>query len=181
VFPFINDLFTDRRFLIHFLRTFSKLGRVNLVLQTFIKHYYDWKKAHREPQTSPVFFEFYDIHGLAVAEQTFYKVGVSVDEARAVLDGQLENTMTLAKYVAAHIYAMVLDQPGLVWNKTFVEQLDTERLAFDPTRMRAEYAAHADQTGRYTWPDGWNPEVAFRFHTPLRQPSAQLQGAAAPA
>ena len=166
VFPFINDLFTDRRFLIHFLRNFSKLGRVNLVLQTFIKHYYDWKKANREPHTSPIFFEFYEIQGLAVAEQTFYKVGVLVEDARTVLDDQLANTMTLAKYIAAHIYAMVLDEPGLVWNRPFLEQLDTERLNFDPDAMRAEYAPFAPSTDRYEWPAGWNPEAAFRFNTP---------------
>lgn len=177
VFPFINDLFTDRRFLIHFLRNFSKLGRVNLVLQTFIKHYYDWKKTHREPHTTPIFFEFYDIQGLAVAEQTFYKVGVPLDEARTILDEQLANAMTLAKYTAAHIYAMVLDEPALVWNRSFLEQLDTERLAFDPARMRAEYEPHAAETDRHQWPAGWNPEAAFRFKTPQRRPAAVLESA----
>jgi flavin-dependent dehydrogenase len=179
VFPFINDLFTDRRFLIHFLRTFTKLGRVNLVLQTFIKQYYDWKKIHREPHTSPIFFEFYDIHGLAVAEQTFYKVGVPVDEARAVIDDQLANAMMLAKYTAAHIYAMVLGEPALVWNRTFIEQLDVERLSFEPDRMRAEYGAHAQSPARYEWPAGWDPQAAFRFDTPLRTPARRLERAAA--
>lgn len=178
VFPFINDLFTDRRFLIAFLRTFAKLGRVNLVLQTFIKQYYDWKKLHREPHTSPIFFDFYDIHGLAVAELTFYKVGVSIDEARAVLDQQLANTMTLARYIAAHIYAMVLNEPGLVWNRSFMDQLDIERLSFDPEQMRAEYAAHVGKTDRYEWPSGWNPEAAFLFNTPQRRPVPQLHGMA---
>jgi len=177
VFPFINDLFTDRRFLIAFLRTFGKLGRVNLVLQMFLKAYYDWKLVNREPHTSPIFFEFYDIHGLAVAEATFYKVGVSLDEARAVLDEQHANTVTLAKYTAAHIYAMVLDEPALVWNKSFLEALDVERLAFDPDGMRAEYAAHAHRTERYEWPAGWNPEAAFRFKTPRRRPALQAAGA----
>jgi flavin-dependent dehydrogenase len=181
VFPFLNDLFTDRRFLIAFFRTFSKLGRVNLGLQAFLKQYYDWKKLHREPHTSPIFFEFYDIQGLVVAEQTFYKVGVSIDEARAVLDEQLANTMTLARYIAAHVYAMVLNEPGLVWNRSFMENLDIERLSFNPERMRAEYAAHAHETDRYEWPAGWNPEAMFRFNTPRRRPSPELrlQGTAA--
>jgi len=179
VFPFINDLFTDRRFLIAFLRTFSKLGRVNLALQSFLKEYYDWKKLHREPHTSPVFFDFYDIHGLAVAEQTFYKIGVSIEEARAILDEQLANTRTLATYTAAHIYAMVLNEPGLVWNRSFMENLDIERLSFNPERMRAEYAAHTHNADRYEWPAGWNPEAAFLFNTPQRRPSPQLQGTAA--
>jgi flavin-dependent dehydrogenase len=179
VFPFINDLFTDRRFLVGFLRTFTKLGRVNLALQTMLSKYYHWKKANREPHTSPIFFEFYDIHGLAVAEQTFYKVGVSVEEARAVLDEQLANAMTLARYTAAHIYAMVLDQPGLVWNRPFLESLDLDRLSFDPAQMAADYAPYAASTDRYAWPSGWNPEVAFRFNTPRRTPRPEFEGAAA--
>lgn len=179
VFPFINDLFTDRRFLVAFLRVFSKLGRVNLVLQTFIKAYYDWKKVYREPNTSPIFFEFYEIHGLAVAEQTFYKVGISVDEARAELDAQLANTMLLATYTAAHIYAMVLNEPDLVWNRSFIAQLDVQRLGFDPVKMRAEYEAHRGATERYEWPAGWNPEAAFVFNTPQRVVEPDLETAAA--
>jgi flavin-dependent dehydrogenase len=177
VFPFINDLFTDRRFLVAFLRTFTKLGRVNLALQTMLSRYYHWKKANREPHASPIFFEFYEIHGLAVAEQTFYRVGVSVEAARVVLDEQLANTMTLARYTAAHLYAMVLNEPGLVWNRPFLESLDLERLAFDPARMAAEYAPYAGSPDRYQWPAGWNPEVAFRFNTPRRTPLPELEGA----
>ena len=179
VFPFINDLFTDRRFLVSFLASFGRLGRVNLSLQSFMSAYYHWKKANREPHTSPIFYDFYESGGLGVAEKTFYKVGLSVDEARAVLDAQLENARSLARYTAAHIYAMVLDEPGAVWNRPFLENLDLERLSFDPDRMRAEYALYADAAERYPWPAGWNPEAAFRFKTPLRAGSPALEGARA--
>lgn len=168
VFPFLNDLFTDRRFLIAFLRAFGKLGRVNHSLQVFLKAYYDWKKDHREGQQAPVFFDFYEIEALAVAESTFYKVGVSLDEARRVLDMQLENTNMLARYIAVHIYAMVLEAPELVWNKAFVEQLDIERLTFDPARMCADYDMYRGSTERYMWPPRWNPEAGFVFSTPTR-------------
>jgi 2-polyprenyl-6-methoxyphenol hydroxylase-like FAD-dependent oxidoreductase len=180
VFPFINDLFTDRRFLVTFLARFGALGRVNLSLQQFLNDYYHWKKANREPHTEPIFYDFYESGGLGVAEKTFYKVGISVDEARAVLDEQLANALRLARYTAAHIYAMVLDEPSLVWNRSFLEQLDLERLAFDPDRMRRDYLPHAFETQRYAWPAGWNPEAAFRFQTPLRAGSPML-AAAAPA
>ena len=171
VFPFINDLFTDRRFLVSFLVNFGKLGRVNLALQGFMNAYYHWKKANREPHTAPIFYDFYESGGLGPAERTFYKVGISVDEARAVLEDQLANARLLARYTAAHIYAMVLDEPALVWNRPFVEQLDLERLSFDPERMRAEYSPHAGSTDRYPWPAGWNPEAAFRFNTPRLAPA----------
>jgi hypothetical protein len=73
----------------------------------------------------------------------------------------------------------VLNEPNTVWNKTFVENLDTERLAFDPAAMAAEYAMHAGCTDRHEWPAGWNPEVAFRFNTPIKAAAAALEGAAA--
>ncbi len=177
VFPFINDLFTDRRFLVHFLRNFSKLGRVNLSLQHFINAYYHWKKANREPHTAPIFYDFYESGGLGPAEKTFYKVGVSVDEARTILDQQLDNTLSLARYTAAHIYALVLDEPSLVWNRSFLESLDLERFAFDPERMRADYAPHAHRTEHYVWPAGYNPEAAFRFQTPRRAPAREFESA----
>ena len=161
-----------------FLKNFTKLGRVNLSLQTFINAYYHWKKANREPHTAPIFYDFYESGGLGVAEKMFYKVGVSVDEARVILDQQLENTMSLARYTAAHIYALVLDEPSIVWNRSFLESLDLDRLVFDPEGMRADYEPHARSTERYPWPAGWNPEAAFRFNTPRRTPSLQPDEAA---
>jgi flavin-dependent dehydrogenase len=178
VFPFINELFTDRRFLVAFLRSFTRLGRVNLAVQTLLNRYYHWKKEHREPAPAPVFFELFDVPGIAAAEETFYKVGVSIDEARTILDEQLANTMMLARYLAAHVYAMVLEEPAAVWNRWFVSSLHLESLSFDPARMAAEYAAHAGCVERYPWPAGWNPEVGFRFRTPRRAAAAVLAGPA---
>jgi flavin-dependent dehydrogenase len=166
VFPLINDLFTDRRFVVSFLQRFSKLGRINVSLQTFLAGYYHWKRAAREPHTEPIFFDFYDIGGLGVAEKTFYEVGVSVDEARDVLDRQLANAIELARFTAAHIYAAVLGDRAVVHNRAFVEGLDLERLAFDEAAMRADYARHAGSTERYPWK--WNPEAAMRFLTPRK-------------
>src|SRR5205085_7878836 len=44
VFPFINDLFTDRRFLATFVSRFSQLGPINRSLQSFVSSYFQWKK-----------------------------------------------------------------------------------------------------------------------------------------
>lgn len=174
VFPFVNDLFTDRRFLIAFLRTFTKLGRVNLALLTMLNRYYHWKKANREPNREPIFFEFFDVHGLVVAEQAFYEVGLQVDEARLVLEKQLANAMMLARYIAAHVYAMVLDDQTVVWNRSFVSSLNLEALSFEAERMAADYAPHAGCAERYPWPAGWNPEAAFCFRTPRRPAPAAI-------
>jgi len=173
VFPLINDLFTDRRFVISFLQRFSKLGRVNVSLQTFLSRYFHWKKQNREPNTEPIFFDFYEIGGLGVAEKTFYKVGVSVDQAREVLDQQLANAIELARFTAAHIYAGVLGDPAVIRNRSFVESLDLERLNFNEDAMRLHYAEHAAATEPYPWK--WNPDAAMRFMTP-RKAAAVVAG-----
>ena len=179
VFPIINDLFTDRRFLVTFLQRFSRLGRVNLGLQQFMNGFYHWKKAAREPHREPIFVDFYETGGLGVAEKTFYKVGVPIEEARRIIDEQLENTLYLARQTAAHIYASVLEEPAVFWNKSFLESLDLERLRFDVDEMRATYAPHAACRDRYEWPTGWNPAALTRLSTPRRAVAADL-GADAP-
>src|SRR5262249_17939068 len=83
-FPMINDLFTDRRFVISFLANFGKLGRINLALQQFINAYYHWKKANREGHASPIFYDFYESGGLGVGGETFFKIGGVVGEGRAL-------------------------------------------------------------------------------------------------
>ena len=175
VFPFINDLFTDRRFVVSFLQRFSRLGRINVSLQSFLSAYYQWKKEAREPHREPIFFDFFEIGALGVAEETFYKVGVSVDEARGILDDQLANAIELARFIAAHIYASVLEEPALLRNRSFLASLDLERLAFDPEQMRRQAGAHATAGEPYRWP--WNPDVTKRFGTPRRLASAQRREA----
>ena len=111
-----------------------------------LQQYFHWKKAHREPNTEQIFFDFYEIQSLMTAEQTFYKIGVSIDEARMVLEEQLVNLTTLARYIVAHLYAMVLDEPTAVTNKSFVTSIELDRLSFNPNQMAADYAAHAGCT-----------------------------------
>ena len=179
VFPIINDFFTDKFFVVSFLQRFSRLGRVNLCLQSFINGFYHWKKAARAPHRQPMFVDFYETGGLGVAEKTFYEVGVSIDEARAILDQQLRNAFNLARQTAAHTYASVLDEPAVFYNRAFIESLDLERLSFDVEQMRRDYAPHADCRERYQWPDGWNPEALVRLQTPhmVTAPGAQEAGA----
>jgi hypothetical protein len=147
-------------------------------VQTLLNRYYHWKKETREPASSPVFFELFDVPGIAAAEETFYRVGVSIDEARLVLDEQLANAMMLARYIAAHVYAMVLEEPAAVWNRSFVSSLQVDTVSFDPARMAADYAPHAACLERYPWPPGWNPEIGFCFRTARRTPAAVFSGSA---
>jgi hypothetical protein len=153
VFPFINDLHVDRAFLPVFLRRFSQLGPINHGMHRVLAAYYRWKKENvilEAPE--PVFFEFMDVGALASAELTFYKVGVSFDEAREVLDEQLENLRDLARWTFAVITAAVLDDRRAVANAAYIRGIDIDDLQFDPAAMAERLAAACRETSEtYAW------------------------------
>jgi flavin-dependent dehydrogenase len=153
VFPFINDLHINQAFLPGFLRRFSQLGPINQGMHRLLQAYYLWKRENVViPAPEPVFFDFMEVGALAAAELTFYKVGVSLDEARRVLDEQLENLRDLARWTAAHVAAAVLDDPRVATNAAFIRGIDVENLQFDPEAMAARLAAACRETSEtYTW------------------------------
>jgi 2-polyprenyl-6-methoxyphenol hydroxylase-like FAD-dependent oxidoreductase len=151
VFPFINDLFTDRRFLTIFVNRFSRLGRINRSLQTFISNFFQWKKTRRTPSAKVFHFDFTDTKPLADAEKTFYRVGVSIEEARQVLDEQLGNLKEMARFMAAQICASVLGDVRVLTNRRFVESLDINRLRFDPEEIHKSYSDCQSSTETYPW------------------------------
>ena len=163
VFPFINDLFTDRRFLTAFTGRFSQLGRVNKNLQAFISAYFQWKKTARRPLPEVVHFDFTELAALFNAEKTFYRVGVSAEEARQVLDEQLSNLREMARFFFAHVSAAVLEDARALTNRNFVEGIDLNRFRFDPAEMRERFAACEDSAGQYEW--SFDPTVLTRFNT----------------
>jgi len=136
VFPFINDLFTDRQFIPSFLRHFARLGPTNRNLHAFLAAYFEWKKAWLEPVAAgpPRHFDFYQFEHLRAAAECFYLVGLSAEEARPVLAEQLENLEDLARFVVAHVSAAVTGDPRAL-SREFVEGIDLRRLVFDPAAM----------------------------------------------
>jgi len=151
VFPFINDLYTDRRFIVSFLKAFGRLGPINSGLHGLLSGYFQWKKDAVLPPAEPVFFDFTWFGPLAAAEKTFYEVGVSVSEARAVLNDQLANLEEFARFIAARVAAVVLDAPEALTNAAFVAGLDIRRLGFDPERWRAAWIDARDETAIHAW------------------------------
>ncbi len=153
VFPFINDLLTTQAFLPGFLRRFGQLGPINQGMHRLLAAYYRWKKENvviAAPE--PVFFEFMEVGALVSAELTFYKVGVDVDEARKLLDEQLENLRDLARWTAAHVASVVLDDPRAATNAAFIRGLDVNDLQLDPEAMAARLEAACRETSEtYTW------------------------------
>lgn len=166
VFPFVNELFTDHRFALSFLNAFSRLGPVNAGVQRLVNGYYHWKKHASPPPPQVRFGDFYEVAALGVAERTFYEIGISTERAREVLSAQLDNALQLARLIAAHVHAVVLDEPGLVHDRAFVERLDLEHLTFDVEAMRGMRAAVPPSAEPYAWPwpvegvVGWAPRQA---------------------
>jgi 2-polyprenyl-6-methoxyphenol hydroxylase-like FAD-dependent oxidoreductase len=180
VFPFINDLHINQSFLPAFLRRFGQLGPINQGIHRLLAAFYRWKKENVVLATpEPVFFEFTDVGALAAAELTFYKVGVGLDEARQVLDEQLENLRDLARWTAAHVVAAVLDDPRAVTNAAYIRGIDVDDLQFDPEAMAAHLEAACRETPEtYTW--RFNVPCMARFRTArLSQPAADMEVAEA--
>ena len=53
VFPFINNLFTDQKFILPFLSKFARLGRINSNMQPFFSDFYQWKKRQAAAPAPP--------------------------------------------------------------------------------------------------------------------------------
>ena len=98
---------------------------------------------------------------LRTAESTFYRVGVSFEEAVHTLDAQLANLMELARFIVAYVHAVVLADERLLTNRAFVERIDLQQFRFDLDEMRDRYAQCADATELYAW--SFDPNVFDRF------------------
>jgi flavin-dependent dehydrogenase len=170
VFPFINDLATDTEFVPAFLNRFSRLGDMNAKVQRFLSDFYQWKKARVRPLHEPVFHDFMQLEPLKRAEQTFYQVGVTEDEAKEVLDDQLVNLKEMAKFIVAHTYSVVLGDDKVITNGSFIESIELKHLVFDPVRMRADYAMHMGSEQKHAW--SLNPHALRAFAKGAAEQSA---------
>ncbi|MDY7094404.1 MAG: hypothetical protein SX243_15645, partial [Acidobacteriota bacterium] len=170
VFPFLNDLLTDRRFALAHLRLFSELGPINHGIQKVLAGYHQWKRENPglgDPPPEPVFFDFTSLRPLAETATTFYEVGVSVERARTVLTQQLEHLKELARFVAAHVASVVLDRPEAVYDRGFVEALPLARLRFEPEAWEELWRQHGGEAAGSkgeTYPWALDPSVVQVFH-----------------
>jgi len=176
VFPFLNDLFTERRFIPAFLRFFAALGPLNRQLQELFVAWYRWKEGTGRFETEPAgptHMDFTDIGPLAKAEKTFYQVGLTPEEAKVVLTAQLENLRELALFALAHVAAQVAGDEGLVLRRRFVEGLaesvESEDISFDPERWRE--LAEACREDDEPWPWTFDPLVLGRYRPSVGETS----------
>jgi 2-polyprenyl-6-methoxyphenol hydroxylase-like FAD-dependent oxidoreductase len=164
VFPFINDLFTDRRFALGWLRQMSRLGPANETVQRVLSGYFQWKKQHRAPPVEPIFFDFRELAPLRRAQRTFYEVGVSVEEAKRILADQVVGIEELARFIVARVAAVVMEEERVLTHREFVEGLDLAAGRFDPAEMQSRWQACQSSTAKYEW--SFDPTVMQRFDTP---------------
>jgi flavin-dependent dehydrogenase len=181
VFPFINDLFTARPFVPGFLQRFTRLGPMNRGMQEFLMGFYGWKKENLGVLSrEPLFFDFYEIFALKHAETCFYKVGVTHDEARAILDENLANLEELARWVYAYVAATVLGEERALTHPDFIAAIDTEKLVFDPQQMAERLAACGDTMEKWQW--GFAPICRKRFRKEASmEPAPMTEDEEAPA
>jgi hypothetical protein len=160
VFPFINDLLTDSRFVPGYLTRFARLGRLNAGLQRLLHDFAQWKMQRRRPDGEPVFHDFTRIDTLKRAEATFYAVGVRPAEALRILDEQLAHLEELARFIKVHVSATVAGDPGAVGNAAFVDAVASDANHFEPARMHATLAGTA-RGSRYPWTIDADSMAAF--------------------
>lgn len=152
VFPYINELFVDRHFIVMFLARFSKLGPINHNIQRVLMAYVEWKRENLPPTgPRPTFFDFMDLTPLRLSEKTFYKVDVDFEEARNVLNQQIDNLKELARLIFAWVSSRVVDDEALVTNRGYVAAIDLAEFRFDPDEIRARWAEHRGSKETFEW------------------------------
>jgi hypothetical protein len=144
-------MFTDRLFLVAYLRRFSKLGALNRDLLVFISKFFEWKRDDASADSEPRFFDFSSIESLRRAESTFYEVGEGVDQAIRILEQQLENLQELARFFVAHMCARVAGNSNLVTSRSHVESIDLGELEFDAAQLSTTWKALPVSGEDYEW------------------------------
>jgi len=152
VLPFINQLFTNRKFMRTYLRKFAFFGPVNHNLQAFLSAYFQWKKANGlATLAEPVHIDFYDLDPLRMSEKRFYDVGLTVAEAEEKIEMHQESMKEFARYIMAHVHAAVVGDKRVLLNAPFIASLKLREMHFDPEKMRQNYAKYADREEMHQW------------------------------
>ncbi len=172
VLPFVNDLFTQQGYILPFLERFSALGALNRRVHEFLSAYFQWKKREGREHTGPIFHELSSVATLKEAETMFYQVGIAIPEALRLHDQQLESLRECARFIVAHVTAMVAGDPTLINHKDFVESIHLEQVVFDPKAIVERVRNLPAARESYPWkldPSAlkafWNPMTAQKLRS----------------
>jgi 2-polyprenyl-6-methoxyphenol hydroxylase-like FAD-dependent oxidoreductase len=152
VMPFINQLFTNRQYMLTFLRRFAIFGPINKSVQQFLSDFYVWKHENGiKPLPEPLNIEFYSIQPLKESETLFYQIGLTVAEAEDQTEIHVERMREFARYIYAHVYAVMLGDKRVLLNAAFIKSLKLRETKFNPEMMRAHYEPFAESEEVYAW------------------------------
>jgi flavin-dependent dehydrogenase len=152
VVPAINNLFVDTKFMPFHMRKYGLLGPINKNLQMLLSSFFEWKKANgRLGSEKRTLVDFYQMRPLRESETLFYEVGLTQEEAEMVLEKHVDRLKEFARWIIAHVHAVVLDDPAVLRNASFVRSLKLRETVFDPEKMRAAYAPHAGCSEIHAW------------------------------
>ena len=152
VLPFINQLFTNKKFMMTYMRRFAVFGPINKTVQMVLHDYFNWKKENGLiGLAEPVHIDFYGQEPLRMSEKLFYEVGLTEDQAQDKLEMQVERLKEFARYILAQVYAVVVGDKRVLLNAPFIAGIRLRETTFDPEKMRQHYALHAGSEEIHQW------------------------------
>ena len=163
-FPWVCNLQSNSSFIPRYLSRFSQLGEINQSLQKFISDYFQWKKKNGIAPNETLFHDFTELNSLSVAESCFYKVDLGIERAVKELDRQLENLEELARFIVAHITAVVSGNKKLTNSKEFVRSIDFHNLKFEHALLESTSAAFNLNNSLEQQEWSLDPSVLDKFH-----------------
>jgi flavin-dependent dehydrogenase len=152
VMPFANQLFTNKQFMVTFLRRFGIFGPINKCVQQFLSDFFKYKHANGiKNLPEPLNIEFYSIQPLKESETLFYQIGLTVEEAEDQIEKHVDRMREFARWIYAHVYAVMLGDKKVLLNDAFVRSLKLREVKFDPEAMRRDYEPFAGCEEVYNW------------------------------
>jgi hypothetical protein len=129
-----------------------------------------WKHNNGiKPLPEPLNIEFYSLQPLKESETLFYQIGLTVEEAEDQTEKHVERMREFARYIYAHVYAVMLGDKRVLLNAAFIKSLKLRDVKFDPEAMRAHYEAFAESEDVYAWklnPFALEPFIPARVEVP---------------
>lgn len=159
-FPFINDLFTNERFIKYYFRKFAQLGPINRNFQKFLSDYYQWKKT-LPPKDKPVTNDYLDLSALKKIEASYYKICAGIEQAEEDLAGHLQGLKDFARFMYAYMTSVVLGDKQVMFNRSYVSSIKLGMHTLDPETLHRGYQAHAGCTDVYDW--GMDADAMEKF------------------
>ena len=157
VFPFVNDLFTDRQFISIFLPIFQPLDDLDRNVQKFLSDYYQWKQKTQLTLKQPRAFDLISMQTLDLAKETLFEREVTAEKAGKILAQQVQNLQELARFLYAQVASVVLCDRTLRNNRQFIETINLDRFQFDLDTMRSQQTKASTCIETFNW--SFDPQI----------------------